>query len=141
MHRFHHCITTTNPLDRLPSLSPNPLHSSYVSHMRISRFWKGTDSIRGGGDGSVQVQDPRDVFSHKIVQNHLPAIVNSPDQIKKKYDLRSLKWVISGGAPLSKELDRRVHGELPWSYDNATGIGASTDTLEESRRYGAAGML
>ncbi|KAI3513410.1 hypothetical protein L1887_20742 [Cichorium endivia] len=109
--------------------------------MRISRFWKGTDSIRGGGDGSVQVQDPRDVFSHKIVPNHLPAIVNSPDQIKKKYDLRSLKWVISGGAPLSKELDRRVHGELPWSYDNATGIGASTDTLEESRRYGAAGML
>ncbi|KAI3782928.1 hypothetical protein L2E82_12987 [Cichorium intybus] len=68
---------------------------------------------------------------YKII--YLP-LSTAPIKLRKKYDLRSLKWVISGCAPLSKEFDRRVHGKLPWSYDNATGIGASTYTLEESQR-------
>lgn len=83
-----------------------------------------------------------------LVPPILVALVNNADQIKKKYDFRSLKWVLSGGAPLSKELTEGFMEKYPgvtimqgYGLTESTGIGASTDTLEESRRYGTAGML
>ncbi|KAF2310183.1 hypothetical protein GH714_007100 [Hevea brasiliensis] len=65
-----------------------------------------------------------------------------------KYDLSSLKTVLSGGAPLSKEVIegfvekyQTVRILQGYGLTESTGIGASTDTLEESRRYGTAGLL
>nr|XP_043629795.1 probable CoA ligase CCL5 [Erigeron canadensis] len=83
-----------------------------------------------------------------LVPPILVALVNNAEQIRAKYDLTSLKWVLSGGAPLSKELTEGFMEKYPgvtimqgYGLTESTGIGASTDNIDESRRYGTAGML
>lgn len=83
-----------------------------------------------------------------LVPPILVALANGADQIKAKYDLSSLHSVLSGGAPLSKEVIEGFLDKYPtvgisqgYGLTESTGLGASTDTLEESRRYGTAGML
>lgn len=83
-----------------------------------------------------------------LVPPILVALLNGADRIKAKYDLGSLQSVLSGGAPLSKEVIEGFVEKYPtveilqgYGLTESTGIGASTDTLEESRRYGTAGML
>ncbi|GFP86960.1 4-coumarate--coa ligase-like 5 [Phtheirospermum japonicum] len=83
-----------------------------------------------------------------LVPPILVALVNHADVINKKYDLSSLHSVLSGGAPLSKEVIEGFSAKYPnvtilqgYGLTESTGIGASTDSLEESRRYGTAGML
>jgi OPC-8:0 CoA ligase-1 len=56
--------------------------------------------------------------------------------------------LLSGGAPLSKELiegirEKYLQVEILQGYGltESTAIGASTDTAEESRRYGTVGLL
>ncbi|CAK9187906.1 unnamed protein product [Ilex paraguariensis] len=83
-----------------------------------------------------------------LVPPILVALVNNADHIKKKYNLRTLHSVLSGGAPLGKDL---IEGFVEkystvtilqgYGLTESTGIGASTDSLEESRRYGTAGLL
>ncbi|XVF35863.1 hypothetical protein REPUB_Repub19eG0008000 [Reevesia pubescens] len=80
-----------------------------------------------------------------LVPPILVAMVNAADQILKKYDLSSLHSALSGGAPLSKEVIegflekyRNVKILQGYGLTESTGIGASTDSLEESRRYGKA---
>lgn len=83
-----------------------------------------------------------------LVPPILVAMVNAADQIREKYDLSSLHSALSGGAPLSKEVIEGFVEKYPnvkilqgYGLTESTGIGASTDSLEESRRYGTAGML
>ncbi|KAJ0026144.1 hypothetical protein Pint_09272 [Pistacia integerrima] len=83
-----------------------------------------------------------------LVPPILVAMINGADQLKSKYDLSSLHSVLSGGAPLSKEVIEGFLQKYPtvkilqgYGLTESTGIGASTDSLEESRRYGTAGML
>ncbi|XP_011034909.1 PREDICTED: 4-coumarate--CoA ligase-like 5 [Populus euphratica] len=83
-----------------------------------------------------------------LVPPILVAMINGADQIKMKYDLSSLQSVLSGGAPLSKEVIEGFSNKYPgitilqgYGLTESTAIGASTDTLEESRRYGTAGLL
>ncbi|PON90428.1 4-coumarate-CoA ligase [Trema orientale] len=83
-----------------------------------------------------------------LVPPILVALLNGADQIRAKYDLSSLHSVLSGGAPLSKEVIEGFVEKYPtvsilqgYGLTESTGIGASTDCLEESRRYGTAGML
>ncbi|PKI51176.1 hypothetical protein CRG98_028463 [Punica granatum] len=83
-----------------------------------------------------------------LVPPILIALVNGASQIRSKYDLSSLQSVLSGGAPLSKEVTEGFLEKYPrvtilqgYGLTESTGMGASTDTLEESRRYGTAGML
>ncbi|XP_052202247.1 probable CoA ligase CCL5 isoform X3 [Diospyros lotus] len=83
-----------------------------------------------------------------LVPPILIAMVNKADQIKKKYGLGSLRTVMSGGAPLSKEVIEGFLEAYPavailqgYGLTESTGVGASTESLEESRRYGTAGML
>ncbi|KAK6131392.1 hypothetical protein DH2020_034877 [Rehmannia glutinosa] len=91
----------------------------------------------------------------KFSANYLPlvppilvALVNNADVIRKKYDLSSLNSVLCGGAPLSKEVIEGFSEKYPnvtilqgYGLTESTGIGASTDSQEESRRYGTAGLL
>ncbi|KAK4490210.1 hypothetical protein RD792_000868 [Penstemon davidsonii] len=83
-----------------------------------------------------------------LVPPILVALVNNAETIRKKYDLRSLHSVLSGGAPLSKEVIEGFSEKYPgvtilqgYGLTESTGIGASTDSAEESRRYGTAGLL
>ncbi|KAF5740925.1 4-coumarate--CoA ligase-like 5-like [Tripterygium wilfordii] len=83
-----------------------------------------------------------------LVPPILVALINGANQVKAKYDLSSLNWVLSGGAPLSKEVIEGFVEQYPtvtilqgYGLTESTGVGASTDSLEESRRYGTAGML
>lgn len=83
-----------------------------------------------------------------LVPPILVALVNNADQITKRYNLSSLQSALSGGAPLSKEVIEGFVQRFPtvtilqgYGLTESTGIGASTDSLEESRRYGTAGML
>ncbi|XP_044511600.1 probable CoA ligase CCL5 isoform X2 [Mangifera indica] len=83
-----------------------------------------------------------------LVPPILVAMINSADQLKSKYDLSSLQSCLCGGAPLSKEVIEGFVQKYPtvkilqgYGLTESTGIGSSTDTLEESRRYGTAGML
>ncbi|KFK44165.1 hypothetical protein AALP_AA1G223300 [Arabis alpina] len=78
----------------------------------------------------------------------LVAMINDSDRIKAKYNLSSLKTVRSGGAPLSKEVTESFKEKYPtvdilqgYALTESNSSGASTDSVEESRRYGAAGML
>ncbi|KAF5955943.1 hypothetical protein HYC85_008799 [Camellia sinensis] len=83
-----------------------------------------------------------------LVPPILIAMVNGADQIRRKYDLGTLQSVLSGGAPLSREVIEGFAERYPtvgilqgYGLTESTGIGASTDSLEESRRYGTAGLL
>ncbi|WCJ44354.1 4-coumarate--CoA ligase-like 4 [Euphorbia peplus] len=78
----------------------------------------------------------------------LIAMINGADQINSKYNLSSLEIVLSGGAPLSKEVIEGFVEKYPtatirqgYGLTESTAMGSSTDTLEESRRYGTAGLL
>ncbi|XP_057248437.1 peroxisomal OPC-8:0-CoA ligase 1 isoform X2 [Beta vulgaris subsp. vulgaris] len=83
-----------------------------------------------------------------LVPPILVAMVHNADQIKKNYDLSSLRHVLSGGAPLGKEVIEGFMEKFPnvvimqgYGLTESTAIGASTDCLEESRKYGTAGLL
>lgn len=83
-----------------------------------------------------------------LVPPILIAMINNAEKIKAKYDLSSLQSVLSGGAPLSKEVTEGFLEKYPtvqilqgYGLTETAGIGASTDSLEESRRYGTAGLL
>ncbi|KAK9740106.1 hypothetical protein RND81_03G011700 [Saponaria officinalis] len=83
-----------------------------------------------------------------LVPPILVAMVNHADQIKKNYNLSSLRNVLSGGAPLGKEVIEGFVEKFPnviimqgYGLTESTAIGASADTLEESRKYGTAGLL
>ncbi|XP_020093631.1 4-coumarate--CoA ligase-like 4 [Ananas comosus] len=65
-----------------------------------------------------------------------------------KLPLGRLRRILSGGAPLSKEVIEGFREKYPgveilqgYGLTESTGIGASTDSAEESRRYGTAGLL
>ncbi|CAA3029966.1 4-coumarate--CoA ligase-like 5 [Olea europaea var. sylvestris] len=83
-----------------------------------------------------------------LVPPMLVALVNNAAAIKRNYDLRSLQTVVSGGAPLSTEVTEYFLEKYPnvtilqgYGLTESTAIGASTDSLEETRRYGTAGLL
>ncbi|KAL5219048.1 hypothetical protein ABZP36_019732 [Zizania latifolia] len=79
-----------------------------------------------------------------LVPPILVAMVAHPKQLP----LGQLHKVLSGGAPLGKDLiegfrEKYPHVEILQGYGltESTAIGASTDSAEESRRYGTAGLL
>jgi len=83
-----------------------------------------------------------------LVPPILVAMLNNADAIKRKYDLSSLHTVLSGGAPLSKEVTEGFIEKYPnvsifqgYGLTESSGIGASTESLEESRKYGTAGLV
>lgn len=83
-----------------------------------------------------------------LVPPILMALYNAADRIKSKYDLSSLHTCLSGGAPLSREVIEGFVEKYPtveilqgYGLTETAGLGTSTDSLEESRRYGTAGLL
>ncbi|XP_010534038.1 PREDICTED: 4-coumarate--CoA ligase-like 4 isoform X4 [Tarenaya hassleriana] len=76
------------------------------------------------------------------------AMINGADSIRTRYDLRSLRLVRCGGAPLSKEVTEGFLEHYPtveihqgYALTESNGAGAATENSEESRRYGTVGPL
>ncbi|CAN1315438.1 Peroxisomal OPC-8:0-CoA ligase 1 [Linum perenne] len=87
-------------------------------------------------------------FATGLLASGSTIVVLPNDQMRSKYNLGSLRSVLSGGAPLSKEVIEGFLEKYPtvrilqgYGLTESTGIGASTDSVEESRRYGTAGLL
>ncbi|CAI9116987.1 OLC1v1018291C1 [Oldenlandia corymbosa var. corymbosa] len=83
-----------------------------------------------------------------LVPPILISLINRADEIQGKYDLSSLRTVLCGGAPLSKDVIEGFVEKFPgvtimqgYAMTESNGAGASTDTMKESRKYGAAGLL
>lgn len=83
-----------------------------------------------------------------LVPPILVAMTNGADAIQSKYNVGALKTVLSGGAPLSREVIEGFLAKYPtvtilqgYGLTETTGIGASTDSLQESMRFGTAGLL
>ncbi|ESQ34746.1 hypothetical protein EUTSA_v10007280mg [Eutrema salsugineum] len=83
-----------------------------------------------------------------LVPPVLVAMINGSDLIKRKFDLSSLRTVRCGGAPLSKEVTEGFLEKYPtvdifqgYALTESNGAGASIDSVEESRRFGAVGLL
>ncbi|MQM10858.1 hypothetical protein Taro_043756 [Colocasia esculenta] len=87
--------------------------------------------------------------------NYLPLVppilvqmVKGAESINAEYDLSSLRTVLCGGAPLTGEVIEEFIKRFPgveilqgYGLTETTGIGASADSVEESRRHGTAGLL
>lgn len=76
------------------------------------------------------------------------AMVNGANEINSKYDLSSLHTVVAGGAPLSREVTEKFVEKYPtvkilqgYGLTESTAIAASMFTKEETKRYGASGLL
>ncbi|CAI9116988.1 OLC1v1018292C1 [Oldenlandia corymbosa var. corymbosa] len=83
-----------------------------------------------------------------LVPPILIGMINKADEIKAKYDVRSLRTVLCGGAPMSWDTVEGFAEKFPgvtimqgYALTESNGAGSSTDTMEESRRYGTAGLL
>ncbi|CAI9117062.1 OLC1v1018386C1 [Oldenlandia corymbosa var. corymbosa] len=83
-----------------------------------------------------------------LVPPILVGMINKAEEIKAKYDVRSLRTVLCGGAPISKDTVEGFAEKFPgvtimqgYALTESNGAGSSTDTMEESRRYGTAGLL
>ncbi|PNY04116.1 4-coumarate-CoA ligase 5-like protein [Trifolium pratense] len=83
-----------------------------------------------------------------LVPPILVAMLNNADIIKSKYDLSSLQAVLCGGAPLSKEVTEGFIEKYPdvtifqgYGLTESSGVGSSTESLEETRKYGTAGLV
>lgn len=83
-----------------------------------------------------------------LVPPILVAMISNAEAIRRSYDLGALKFVLSGGAPLGKEVIEGFAEKFPevaimqgYGLTESAAIGASTDSMEESRRYGTAGKL
>ncbi|KAI5669113.1 hypothetical protein M9H77_18966 [Catharanthus roseus] len=83
-----------------------------------------------------------------LVPPILISMTNNADEIKKRYDLSSLRYVLCGGAPLSKEAMDGFSEKYStvtilqaYALTESNGAGASMDTVEESRRFGSSGLL
>ncbi|VVA91987.1 unnamed protein product [Arabis nemorensis] len=83
-----------------------------------------------------------------LVPPVLVAMINRADLIKAKHGLSSLKTVRTGGAPLNKEVTKSFILKYPtvdilqgYALTESNGAGASIDTVEESQRYSAVGLL
>ncbi|KAK1325104.1 4-coumarate--CoA ligase-like 5 [Acorus calamus] len=77
-----------------------------------------------------------------LVPPILVAMINNAAAINSKYDLRSLRSVLSGGAPLSREVIEGFRERYPtvrilqgYGLTESTGIGASTDSPRRASGY------
>ncbi|KAF5455991.1 hypothetical protein F2P56_025510 [Juglans regia] len=88
------------------------------------------------------------ITSIPVVPPILASMVNGADRILSKYDLSSLQLVSNGGAPTSKKVIEKFMERYPavtilqaYGLTESTAVGAYTNSLEESKRYGTVGLL
>lgn len=101
--------------------------------------------------------EPHDLFTaierfrvtdFPLVPPIIVAMTNNAEALKKRYDLSSLESVFSGGAPLGREVIEGFVEKFPgisiqqgYGLTETVSVGSSTYSMEESRKYGTAGLL
>ncbi|OAP19094.1 hypothetical protein AXX17_AT1G21440 [Arabidopsis thaliana] len=103
---------------------------------------------RFGLDDMMQAVEKYKATILSLAPPVLVAMINGADQLKAKYDWTSLRKVRCGGAPLSKEVTDSFLEKYPtvdifqgYALSESHGSGASTESVEESLKYGAVGLL
>ncbi len=80
-------------------------------------------------EGSLAIIQKERITCTLMVPTMFIRITNLPDETLKKYDTSSLRWVMSGAAPLTTEAARRFmdrFGPILWNFYGATETGLVT---------------
>jgi fatty-acyl-CoA synthase len=80
-------------------------------------------------EGSLAVIQKERITCTLMVPTMMVRITNLPDETLRKYDTSSLRWVMSGAAPLTTETARRFmdrFGPILWNFYGATETGLVT---------------
>ncbi|MFN0250796.1 MAG: class I adenylate-forming enzyme family protein [Kofleriaceae bacterium] len=80
-------------------------------------------------EGSLAVIQKERITCTLMVPTMMVRITNLPDEALRKYDTSSLRWVMSGAAPLTTETARRFmdrFGPVLWNFYGATETGLVT---------------
>ena len=86
------------------------------------------------------------ITSITVVPTMMPRIIALGPEVLRKYDTSSLRWIMSGAAPLPTELARRIEdafGPILYNFYGATETGLVTIALpgEHTARPGTIGRL
>jgi fatty-acyl-CoA synthase len=80
-------------------------------------------------EAALDIIDKERVTCSLMVPTMLIRMANLPKDTRKKYDTSSLRWVMSGAAPLTTEAARRfmdAFGNVLWNFYGATETGVVT---------------
>lgn len=80
-------------------------------------------------EGALAIIEKEAVTSTLMVPTMLVRTTALPEEVRKKYDTSSLRWIMSGAAPLATETARLVQaqlGPLLWNFYGSTETGLVT---------------
>jgi fatty-acyl-CoA synthase len=80
-------------------------------------------------EGALALIEKERITSTLMVPTMLVRITALPPEVRRRYDTSSLRWVMSGAAPLSTETARQVQdqfGSVLWNFYGATETGLVT---------------
>jgi fatty-acyl-CoA synthase len=80
-------------------------------------------------EGALALIAREKITSTLMVPTMLVRITNLPAEVRAKYDTSSLRWIMSGAAPLATETARRVmeqFGPVLWNFYGSTETGIVT---------------
>jgi fatty-acyl-CoA synthase len=100
-------------------------HSAAPAFVAITMSLGGTVVLMNSFDaeGALALIERERVTSTLVVPTMLVRICALPEEVRKKYDTRSLRWVMSGAAPLATDVARRFmeqFGPILWNFYGST---------------------
>jgi fatty-acyl-CoA synthase len=106
-------------------------HSAAPAFVAITMTLGGTVVLMNHFDpeGALAIIERERVTSSMMVPTMLIRMANLPAETRAKYDTSSLRWVMSGAAPLSTEVARQwmaAFGAKLWNFYGATETGLVT---------------
>jgi fatty-acyl-CoA synthase len=123
-------------------------HSAAPAFMALTYLLGGTCVLERHFDpeGVLRTIERERITSAFMVPTMLGRIVALPPEVRRRYDTSSLRWLMSGAAPLPTETARRVEeafGAVLFNFYGATETGLVTLALpgEHTARPGTIGRL
>jgi fatty-acyl-CoA synthase len=106
-------------------------HSAAPAFVAITMSLGGTVILMNSFDaeGALALIERERITCTLVVPTMLVRICALPEDVRKKYDTRSLRWVMSGAAPLATETAKRFmeqFGPKLWNFYGATETGIVT---------------
>jgi fatty-acyl-CoA synthase len=106
-------------------------HSAAPAFVAITMALGGTVVLMNHFDpeGALALIARERITSVLVVPTMLGRLAALPDEVRARHDLRSLRWVMSGAAPLATDTARRFQaafGPILWNFYGATETGVVT---------------